>query len=118
MRVRAVLVVVCAVALLAAGCNASSTVSLKTEKTGALTWKPCHKVQLATLSVPLDSSHPERAHLDLALARRPASHQPATGVMFTNPGGPGGSGVNFLRAASSVFSAKILDTFDLVSWDP
>src|SRR5207245_8689388 len=56
--------------------------------------------------------------IELALARRPSSHEPAKGVMFTNPGGPGASGVNFLRAAGSVFHTNILDAFDVVSWDP
>jgi pimeloyl-ACP methyl ester carboxylesterase len=118
MHSRAVVGLMCAVALLVAGCRASSTLSLKTETTGTITWKPCKKVQCATLSVPLDYNHPAGARIDLALARRPASDQPALGVLFTNPGGPGASGVDFLRAARQVFNPAILAKFDLVSWDP
>jgi pimeloyl-ACP methyl ester carboxylesterase len=118
MHPRAVLGVVCATAVLAAGCGRSSTVSLKTETTGTITWNPCGTVQCATLPVPLDYKRPDAAHIDLALARLPASHQPAVGVLFTNPGGPGASGVAFLRAARQVFEPAILEKFDLVSWDP
>src|SRR5262245_31463792 len=118
MHLRAVLGLLCATALLAAGCSLSSTVSLKTETTGTITWKPCTKVQCATLSVPLDYKLADGVRIDLALARLPASHQPAVGVLFTNPGGPGASGVEFLRAARQVFEPAILAKFDLVSWDP
>jgi pimeloyl-ACP methyl ester carboxylesterase len=93
------------------------TVAPKEERTGSIDWQPCDSVQCATLSVPLDRAHPDGRHISLALARRPASGK-RIGVLFTNPGGPGASGISLVRAASSVFPARIRDAFDIVSWDP
>jgi len=106
--------------LLTAGCSAShsAVLSLPRERTGSVEWNPCGPtIQCATLSVPLDRAHPASGSISLALARRPASGK-RLGVLFTNPGGPGGSGVDFLRAADDAFPHEIRDSFDLVSWDP
>ncbi len=109
---------ICA-AVLITSCAATSTKSLRVERTGAITWTPCHNgtVQCATLEVPLDRTHPEGERIALALARRPASRK-RIGVLLTNPGGPGASGVRFLEDAASVFRPDILRRFDIVSWDP
>jgi pimeloyl-ACP methyl ester carboxylesterase len=117
MRRRAVIVVVAALTIVAGACSSTSTVALRTQQTGALTWKPCGHVQCATLSVPLDWQHPSGTHITLALARLP-SRSAHAGVLLTNPGGPGGSGLEFMADASQVFDDQVLDNFDVVSWDP
>jgi pimeloyl-ACP methyl ester carboxylesterase len=108
--------VVVVILVLLCSCSSIGTVHLKTETTGAITWRPCGNVQCGSLSVPLDDTHPAGAHITLALARLPATGR-RIGVLFTNPGGPGASGVDFLRDASSVFKHEILKAFDIVSWD-
>jgi pimeloyl-ACP methyl ester carboxylesterase len=113
-----VLVVVIVMALAAAACSGSGpVVVLRNEQTGTISWKPCAKIECGTLSVPLDFRTPQGKQITLALARLPARRK-AIGVLFSNPGGPGGSGVDFLREADDVFPAEIRDSFDIVSWDP
>jgi len=67
--------------------------------------------------VPLDWSHPGGAKIQLALARRPAEGD-RLGVLLVNPGGPGGSGLDFLRDSGDSLGARVRDRFDIVSWDP
>ena len=67
--------------------------------------------------MPLDWSHPSGAHIQLALARRPAGGN-RLGVLLVNPGGPGGSGIDFLRDSGDAVGESVRDRFDIVSWDP
>ncbi len=69
----------------------------------------------ATLQVPLDWSAPEGPTIDLALGRIEATGS-RIGSLITNPGGPGGSGVEFL--GYDTFATPVRERFDLVSWDP
>jgi pimeloyl-ACP methyl ester carboxylesterase len=85
--------------------------------TGSLRWHACAAIECASLSVPLDANTPNGQHITLALARKPASG-PRLGALLTNPGGPGASGVDFVRHADSVFSSTLRKNFDIVSWDP
>ncbi len=84
-----------------------------------LEWVDCGDgFECATAEVPLDHDRPRRETIELAVIRRPAP-DPAQrlGTLFVNPGGPGGSGVEFLRTApEQAFTA--LAGFDIVSWDP
>jgi pimeloyl-ACP methyl ester carboxylesterase len=118
-RRRAVLAISAALALVTGlpACTSSSTVAVRAERTGTIQWNPCGNIQCGSLSVPLDRTHPQGPHITLALARRPATGK-GIGVLFTNPGGPGGSGVDFVRAATTVFPHQITAAFDIVSWDP
>ncbi len=114
-----VAVVVVLLAVVAGACAGSGpVVALRNERTGTIAWSPCTEIECATLSVPLDFRKPDGTRIGIALARLPARKKQPLGVIFTNPGGPGGSGVDFLREADSFFPAIIRDSFDLVSWDP
>jgi len=84
-----------------------------------LAWTDCtNGFQCATLHVPLDYSRPEGRQISLALIRKPVTDPSRRiGSLLINPGGPGGSGVRFLRDFAHYL--KELNTrFDLVSWDP
>lgn len=81
-------------------------------------WAPCDDDRTAdcgNLDVPLDWGQPDGTKIQLAVARRPATGD-RIGVLFTNPGGPGGSGVDL--ALGSPFSPPISNRFDIVGWDP
>lgn len=85
-----------------------------------LSWVDCNDgFQCATADVPLDYDHPQGTKISLAVLRLPAS-DPAhkIGSIFLNPGGPGGSGVEFARLGPELFSPAVRARFDLVGFDP
>ena len=77
------------------------------------------RFECADFSVPLDYANPARGELKLAL-HPPAGRNQANriGSLLVNPGGPGGSGIDFLRGWSPAVPREISDRFDLVSFDP
>ncbi len=84
-----------------------------------VTWRACGSFECGSLQVPLDYSQPNGKQIELALARKPASEPgERIGSLLVNPGGPGGSGVDFVRAWSAVLHDDIRDRFDIVGWDP
>jgi pimeloyl-ACP methyl ester carboxylesterase len=76
--------------------------------------------QCASAVVPLDYDKPKGRQITLALARLPASDPSRRiGSLFLNPGGPGGSGVDFLfEAGPFLYSDEVRARFDLVGFDP
>lgn len=94
-----------------------------------LAWSTCRNdvaamatlgLQCATLDVPLDHERPDGETIELAVARAkadgPASER--IGSLVINPGGPGGSGIEFLASAATAFPEELTQRFDLVSFDP
>lgn len=77
-------------------------------------------LECATLAVPLDPEQPDGDTIDLAVARYPStgSESERIGSLVLNPGGPGGSGVEYLTNAAAVFPESLTSRFDLVSFDP
>jgi pimeloyl-ACP methyl ester carboxylesterase len=69
--------------------------------------------------VPLDYAAPEAATIDLALVKVPARRASARlGSLVVNPGGPGGSGVDYARAADFIVGPGVRDAYDVVGFDP
>lgn len=77
-------------------------------------------MQCATLDVPVDHAKPKGATTELAIARIPATGRAAQriGSLIVNPGGPGGSGLEFLASSAIAFPAAVRQRFDIVSFDP
>ena len=85
-----------------------------------LDWQPCDPgFQCATASVPRDYAHPRGPEVQIALIRRPASDpEHRIGSIFVNPGGPGGSGIDFVRTAPPGALAAFGRLYDFVGFDP
>ncbi|GIM94287.1 peptidase [Paractinoplanes toevensis] len=69
--------------------------------------------------MPADWANPGGPTVTLTMARRPAldpAHR--IGALLVNPGGPGGSAVDFTFDASTFFGAQVLKQFDIVGMDP
>ncbi|KAF2754931.1 alpha/beta-hydrolase [Pseudovirgaria hyperparasitica] len=103
----------------------------KIEASATLKWYPCHeelgpRFLCSKLRVPMDYHRPLNKsgspHVDLALVMYPARsssdvHWSRTPMLF-NPGGPGGSGVEFLLGRAPQLQQIVGDDYDLVSFDP
>jgi pimeloyl-ACP methyl ester carboxylesterase len=116
MRLRTLFLLVAAAALVAW----SAATAAAAPATGApLKWRDCGDgFRCATVRVPRDYDAPQAGTIALAVIKKPHTGKgKAAGTVFTNPGGPGGSGVDFLRSAADIF-AGVNDRFDVVSWDP
>ncbi len=83
------------------------------------TWSACEDgFECATLTVPRRWSDVDGETLDLAVVRHRAEGQ-RIGSLVLNPGGPGASGVDFVRAFVGGSLPDGLDErFDVVGWDP
>jgi pimeloyl-ACP methyl ester carboxylesterase len=71
------------------------------------------------MKVPADWADPYGASISLTVARRPATNPKLRiGVLLVNPGGPGGSAVDFALDAPSFFGASVRARFDIIGMDP
>lgn len=88
-----------------------------------LDWESCRGDRLcSTLEVPLDYRSPEGETIELALLKVPAAEPgQRLGSLVLNPGGPGAPGTDYAAAAATaglVFTAPVLDAYDIVGFDP
>jgi pimeloyl-ACP methyl ester carboxylesterase len=86
-----------------------------------LAWVPCDSgFECARLYVPFDYAHPDGPVFALPVVKLPAaSPSERIGSLVVNPGGPGGSGIEYaLGARSGEFTQEVLDRFDIVGFDP
>ena len=70
--------------------------------------------------MPLDHDRPRTQKISIASIRQPAADpSQRLGSIVLNPGGPGGSGVDFVRGAGPfLFTEEVRAKFDLVGFDP
>lgn len=117
-----------ALALAAAGCNGDEDTASPSAVPAGLesfyeqkpSWKDCEDgFECTTVEVPLDYSKPSGDKLGISVIRLPAQDSSdRIGSLLTNPGGPGGSGVDFVRQVGRAFGADLRNRFDIVGFDP
>ena len=84
-----------------------------------LDWTSCSGGFCAKLTVPIDYANPSGPTIQLALLKVPASDPSSRiGSLVVNPGGPGGSGVDYARAADYIVSPAMRAHYDVVGFDP
>ncbi len=127
--------VLCALVLPLAGCSVLGSGSAPTGLTAGdheppagteglerfyeqqLEWSDCPEGECSWLTVPLDWSAPEGKTLEIAVNRVPAKGEAAASLVV-NPGGPGGSGVDYAAAADQIVGTSVRRHFDVVGFDP
>ncbi|KAK0108374.1 hypothetical protein ONS95_003185 [Cadophora gregata] len=89
-----------------------------------LVWSSCGtNLECSTISVPLEyeCSPKSKANASIALVRHVStvSSSRRLGSLLVNPGGPGASGVSFVKAgAGAAISTLTGGVYDIIGWDP
>ena len=83
-----------------------------------LEWRQCGDNQCAKLTVPMDYANPTAGTVQLAVLKVPSTGNGRNGTLVVNPGGPGGSGVEYAQAADRVLTPDLLKAYDIVGFDP
>lgn len=114
--------------LLLAGCSSSTRQPLDVSTIAAdlqpyygqeVDWSSCDNgFQCSKVMVPLDWSNRYGQTIELALIRHQATGT-SEGSLLVNPGGPGASGVDFVRdSLDSAVSSDLQQHYDIVGFDP
>ena len=84
-------------------------------------WQDCSDgtpFQCGTATVPLDYEHPDGRTITIALKKLPASDGNAEhGSLFTNPGGPGSSGIEPMKDPAAM-PEELRGAYDIIGFDP
>ncbi|MGW0928488.1 alpha/beta hydrolase [Streptomyces sp. NPDC002644] len=85
-------------------------------------WRACGApgFQCATVKAPLDYARPDAGEVRLAVARTKATGPGSRlGSLLVNPGGPGGSAVDYLQGYAALgYPAEVRARYDMVAVDP
>ena len=127
MRAR-ISIIALALTMILSGCSATEKAKIVEPSFSALAeyeqqrldWSQCYDYfDCAELRVPIDYQDISVGTFRLSVLRANANNQDRRlGSIVINPGGPGGSGVDYAYAAEYVFSPDITDRYDIVGFDP
>ena len=114
-----------AVSLLLAACSGGGMGNV-TSFEKAIVWGDCKgkdapeaPFECATITVPLDYRDTDGETIKIGLVRFPATEGTAKGILLANPGGPGGSGFDYVARNGDDLSVDLnLQQFDIVGFDP
>ncbi|MBM7168280.1 alpha/beta fold hydrolase [Streptomyces sp. G44] len=112
--------------LLASGMAAAAPPHAPEKPRPALSWGPCSAGQkglneagarCAKVTVPLDHADPGGRTIQLAISRIKAKSPQRRGILLSNPGGPGGTGLAHTLALRPALG-DVADHYDLIGFDP
>jgi pimeloyl-ACP methyl ester carboxylesterase len=83
-------------------------------------WTECgESLTCTTVAVPTDWSNLEGESISLSLVRHSPASGESQGALFVNPGGPGGSGVAFVRdGVTNAVDETLAAAYDIIGFDP
>ncbi|RDI63699.1 alpha/beta hydrolase [Nocardia pseudobrasiliensis] len=128
---KGVLVLAVVTALLAAACGTADPTPAPTQPD--LTsfyeqkpqWRPCGDerldkagAQCADITVPLNYIQPQGDTTTVAISRLAADPAQRRGVMLSNPGGPGGPGLDFTLGFGTGLPDDVRARYDMIGMDP
>ena len=124
-RRRTSFVLVLASIIAVSACGGGNAVDNVDSFAKSISWGDCtgedapkDPYQCGTLTVPADYRNADGDTIKIALVRLPASEK-RKGVILTNPGGPGESGIEFMSwAGRELVDSLQLQAFDVVGFDP
>lgn len=86
--------------------------------TQKLSWTACGDAHCTWVKVPVDYAQPGGPTTRLRVKVIPSTRGDAQRSIFVNPGGPGGSAVNFAGSMASTFGRDVRAQYDIVGVDP
>jgi pimeloyl-ACP methyl ester carboxylesterase len=104
------------------GSNPVYDATLARYATQHLAWRPClhdgsaPEFQCASVTAPMDWGHPQKGNIKVAISRVLATGA-RHGLLETNPGGPGGSGL-FMPQYIEEAEPQVAAHFDVIGMDP
>ncbi|MFM9630692.1 MULTISPECIES: alpha/beta hydrolase [Streptomyces] len=121
-RLTAVGAALTALVIAATGTAVQAAASPKTPEkppVPSLAWADCQGgFECANADVPLDYREPRGKTITLAVVRKKAADPTKRkGTLFMQPGGPGNSGVDFVRNNHADLPAALRDSFDVFGYD-
>jgi pimeloyl-ACP methyl ester carboxylesterase len=84
-------------------------------------WESCNDGQLdcARVRVPRNWDAPTEGEIEIAVVRHRADNGAPIGSLFTNPGGPGVSGVGrVMQGVSGMVDPAVQESYDVIGFDP
>ncbi len=83
-----------------------------------LSWSECGEAHCAWVKVPIDYAAPDGATTRVRMALYPATSGEGSRTIFVNPGGPGGSAIDFAATLEGTLGKAVRADADVVGVDP
>ncbi|MCW2841945.1 MAG: hypothetical protein JWR55_3428 [Aeromicrobium sp.] len=82
-----------------------------------LSWSACDDARCAWVKVPVDYAQPDGETTRIRVAVHPATEE-STRSIFVNPGGPGGSAIDYAKQMATSLGDGVREQADVVGVDP